>query len=168
MNENMNAAKQGHTIAQAFVFLLLGIFAVLCTLMVLLGAQLYRGSVARTEETASARVLNSYVINVVRANDASGLVRCEQRSGTDVLVFDWDADGASYETLVYCHDGYLRELFTEAGQQFNPAFGDEICPAQSFRAQMQDGLLRVELSDEHGQDSVLHLALRSSQEADHA
>lgn len=165
MNENKAAVKHSHTISQAFVFLLLGVFAVMSTLMVLFSAQLYRGAVAQTEQNSTARVLTSYVMNVVRGNDAAGSVHVDERGGVDVLAFDWKQDGAHYETLVYHYDGYLRELFADANQAFDPEFGDEICPAQGFRPEIRDGMLVVSLTDEHGQESVIHLALRSGQEA---
>ena len=44
-----------------FVFVLLGLFAVMSTLMVLLGAQMYRNTVDKTTENNEGRVLTAYV-----------------------------------------------------------------------------------------------------------
>jgi hypothetical protein len=167
MFENKAAVKHSHTISQAFVFLLLGVFAVMSTLMVLFSAQLYRGIVAQSEESAERRVLTSYLVNVTRGNDQANSVHTENRGGVDVLVFDWKDDESHYETLVYQHDGYLCELFAEASQPFNPDFGEEICPAQAFFPEIQNGMLEMTVTDANGGESVIHLALRSGQEAGH-
>ena len=167
MNENNAAVKHSHTISQAFVFLLLGVFAVMSTLMVLFSAQLYRGIVAQSEESAERRVLTSYLVNVARGNDALNQVHIDAREGVDVLVFDWKDGESHYETLVYQHDGYLRELFTDAEQPFDPDFGEEICPAQAFFPEIENGMLEMTVTDANGGESVIHMALRSGQEAGH-
>lgn len=168
MFENKSAVKHSHTISQAFVFLLLGVFAVMSTLMVLFSAQLYRGVVAQTGETAARRVLTSYLVNVVRGNDAADGVYVDTREGVEVLVLDWKDGESHYETLVYQHDGSLRELFADASAPFNPGFGEEICPARGFRPEIRDGMLQMNVTDENGGEHVIHLALRSGQEAAHA
>ena len=66
MNEKMTFVPRKHSISQVFVFVLLGIFAVMSTLMVLLSAQMYRGVVGKTEQNSSYRILTSYVSNAVR------------------------------------------------------------------------------------------------------
>lgn len=167
MNGTMNGSKHNHTISQAFVFLLLAVFAMLSTLMVLLSAQLYRGTVAQTERTGDKRVLSSYITNVVRGNDGAGMVHVDERAGVRMLVFDWEDSGEHYETMVYCHDGYLRELFADVRQEFDPEYGEEICAARAFEPALQDGLLEIRLEDEYGQESVLRLALRCGQEVNH-
>lgn len=167
MNANHPGIKHSHTISQAFVFLLLALFAVLSTIMVLFSAQLYRDCVAQTEASSQRRVLTSYLVNVVRGNDMADSVYTQNRDGTPVLVFDWKDGGDHYETLVYQHEGSLCELFQEANQPFDPGYGEEICPAQAFTPAIRDGLLEMDLTDANGQQSVIHLALRSGQEAAH-
>lgn len=167
MNENRAAVKHSHTISQAFVFLLLGVFAVMSTLMVLFSVQLYRGIVSQTEASSESRVLTSYLVNVARGNDALNQVHIDAREGVDVLVFDWLDGEDRYETLVYQHDGYLCELFADADQPFDPEFGEKICPAQGFIPEIKDGMLQMTVTDANGGESVIHLALRSGQEAGH-
>ena len=86
-------------------------------------------------------------------------------NGTDMLVLASDIDGAAYETLIYCHDGMLRELFTDVGQEFSPEYGEIICEAQSFEARIENGLLSVWMTDGAGDSVSIDIALRSRQEA---
>jgi len=105
------------------------------------------------------------VANVVRSNDAAGMVSVEKRGDIDVLVLGYDADGEKYETAIYCYEGTLCELFAGAEQEFEPAYGEKICGAQAFEPQIKDGLLSVKLTDAAGEEAVISIALRCSQEA---
>lgn len=163
----MNGMNQGRgqTISHAFVFLLLGVFALLSIMMVLISAQLYRDTVDRTELHGAQRILSSYVANVVRANDTRDMVYTDNRAGIDMLVFGWDVDGEIYETMVYCYEDTLRELFAAADQEFEPDYGEIICNVQEFEPIIdENGLLEVRLTDEQGVQSALHIALRCNQE----
>ena len=74
---NRKRTSQQHGMQGVFVFVLLGIFAVMSTMMVLLGAQMYRSTVERSAETNQDRVLSAYVRSMVRAGDARGAVSVE-------------------------------------------------------------------------------------------
>ena len=165
MNARTNFEPRNHMISQVFVFVLLGVFAVLSTFMVLLSAQLYRGVVGHTEQTATHRILTSYVMNAVRANDATDAIYIDERNDIDMLVFNWDVEGELYETKVYCYDGMLRELFTKASQEFKPGYGEAICEADSFAAMIDNGLLKIDVTDGEGNEIDIDIALRCSQEA---
>ena len=53
--------KSSHAISGAFVFMLLGIFAIFSTVMVLLSAKAYRGVVDKAAMHNSMRVASSYI-----------------------------------------------------------------------------------------------------------
>jgi len=156
--------RRRHGISGTFVFLLLGIFAVFSTLLVLLGAQLYRGIVDQGAQNNARRVLYSYVMNAVRGNDASGSVRLAEYDGMDMLVFCMDAGEEAYETRIYCHDGALRELFASVDSEFEPDYGEVICPAQAFEARLQGNLLEMRITDAQGESGTVHVALRCAVE----
>ena len=164
MTERRTFVPPKHSIAQVFVLVLLGIFAVMSTLMVLLSAQMYRGVVSRTEQNSTYRILTSYVSNAVRASDAENCVYTDHRNGVDMLVLTSEIDGDAYETLIYCHGGMLRELFADADQEFDPEYGEIICSAQSFAAQIDNDLLTVTLTDGTGGSATIDIALSCSQE----
>lgn len=154
---------RGHVISGAFVFLLLGVFAVVSTLMVLLSAQFYRATVAQTRTNSGQRVLCSYLMNVVRGNDAVDEVRVTNIDGVDVLALGCDAGGVRYETYIYCHEGYLMELFASADREFEPGYGERICEAQRFAPSLgADGVLEMRATDGAGEEHVLHVALHGA------
>ena len=69
--------KARHSMQGVFVFVLLGLFAVMSTLMVLLGAQMYRGTVDRSADNNRDRVLAAYVRSMLRSGDARGAVTAQ-------------------------------------------------------------------------------------------
>lgn len=150
---------RGQGVSGAFVFLLLGVFAVLSTLMVLLSAQLYRVTVDQTRYHNDQRVLGSYLMNVVRGNDAASAVRVAHYDDTDVLCLVSGEGDESYITYVYCWDGTLRELFASAKDAFVPENGERICPAQAFRPEVEGALLTMHCVDGRGRAQALQSAL---------
>ncbi len=164
MNEAGGGAARGHSISGAFVFLLLGVFAVFTTFMVLLGAQFYRSIVDETDAHAEERVITNYVLNTVRGNDSSDSISVKNIDGIDVLTFTWRIDGETYETMVYCYDGSIREYFAESEDDFRADYGEVICSAQSFEAEINGQLLTVEVVDAEGALHVMNMALRCNQE----
>ena len=155
--------RHGGALSGAFVFLLLGVFAIVSTLMVLLSAQFYRATLAQTGMHNQQRVLCSYLMNVARGNDAAGAARVLNIDGLDVLAFGCDVGETRSETRIYCYDGYLRELFAAVDREFEPGYGEKICEARSFSPSLvAGGLLEMRAEDGAGEEYVLHVALRGA------
>ena len=151
--------KVQHSMQGVFVFVLLGLFALMSTLMVLLGAQMYRSTVDRSEYNNEHRVMGAYVRSMIRSMDG-GEISVEQPGGIPALALKETIDDEEYVTWLYVHEGVLYEQFTELDEDFNPLDGTEICPANSLAAELRDGLLTVNLTDEDDVPSTVQVALR--------
>ena len=149
-----------HSMQGVFVFVLLGIFAVMSTLMVLLGAQMYRNTVDHATANNEDRVLGAYVRSMIRAEDGADDVAVEEFDGTKVLALNESIEGENYVTWLYCYEGQLYEQYTSAGHDFEPQSGSAICPAQSFEPKISDGLLTVDMTDGAGQPCTVCVGLR--------
>ena len=152
-----------HSVQGVFVFVLLGLFALMSTLMVLLGAQMYRGTVDKTTRNNEDRVLSAYVRSMVRAQDAADAVRVETNGDTQCLALYEDIDGETFVTWIYQYDGQLYEQFTEADYAFDPAGGSPICPANSFAASLEGRLLTVDMTNEKDEPCRVQVALRCAE-----
>lgn len=159
MNSTGGMRARGHVISGAFVFLLLGVFAVFSTLMVLMSAQLYRVTVDQTRAHNEERVLSSYLLNTVRGGDARGTLEVFSVDGVNVLALGYDAGAQRYQTQIYCWDGYLRERFADAAEPFAPDYGEKICAADGFAAKLRGGMLEMRVADGQGREQILHVAL---------
>ena len=149
-----------HSMQGAFVFVLLGLFAVMSTLMVLLGAQMYRNTVDHAAANNEGRVLGAYVRSMIRAEDGADDVAVENFGGMPVLALSEHIDGEDYVTWLYCHEGQLFEQYTSAGHDFEPDSGTAICPAQRFEPTLSDGLLTVDMIEGDGTPCTVRVGLR--------
>jgi hypothetical protein len=102
-----------HGMQGIFVFVLLGLFAVMSTLLVLAGTQMYRSMVRRTEDTNSARVLYSYVRNMVREEDALDAVTVEDTEAVKTICMEEQLGSETFITRIYLYEGQLYEQFTK-------------------------------------------------------
>ena len=151
-----------HQIQNVFIFLLLGIFATLSTLTVLLGAQAYQSIVRRSDAQSADRILRAFVRGAVQAEDADGAVFVEELDGVRMLTLTSKIDGETYVRRIYCHDGELRERFTSAGRPFDPELGETVCAARDFEPRIEGGLLTVRMTGSDGEPCEVCVALRSA------
>lgn len=154
--------RERHQIQNVFIFLLLGLFAALSTLTVLLGAQTYQRIVRRSDAQSMDRILRAFVRGAAQAEDAAGSVFVEEIDGVRMLTLTSEIDGEEYTRRIYCYDGALRERFTSAGRTFDPELGETICAAQTFDPRIEGGLLTVYAAGADGEPCEVCVALRSA------
>lgn len=170
-----------HRLDGLIALLLFGIFAV-CVLAVLLtGANAYRRLTQRDQTAFDRRVCVQYLATRVRQADrhvgvldpegriwtgdgspallSVGAVTVEPFGDTEALVLAEDAD---YCTRIYWYDGYLMELYAEKNGDFQPGDGTPIMAAGGFAAELEDGLLTLDVTSPAGDADTLRLDLRSS------
>ena len=83
---------KSHSISGAFVFMLLGVFAVFSMLLVVLGAQAYRTTVDGAAAHTQKRIVTAFVRNAVRAQDERGAITVEEHDGLPVLALSSELD----------------------------------------------------------------------------
>ena len=100
-----------------------------------------------------------YLTTKVRQSDCAGAV--SETDGSSTLVLTEKIDGITYETRIYCYDGYLRELFCAKGAGLAATFGEEILPMEDFQVSLENGFLSAALSLPDGTTDHVVLQLRS-------
>lgn len=143
------------------VLLLFGVFTVCILIVLLTGADIYQRLSVRDQLSYDQRTAAQYLTTRVRQADRLGDVSIRRFEGQDALVFTEVIEGDAYETLVYCYDGYLRELFVAADGGFLPEDGEKVLAAQGLTIRQDGQLLDVELTSPSGELQVLSLYLRS-------
>lgn len=141
------------------VLLVFAVFMV-CVLFVLLtGADVVQKLTDRDQKSYQQRTAVQYVTMRVHQADREGMVQVRRVDDQDVLVLAESIEGCPYETLVYYADGYLWEMFTEAGLTLPLEYGEKILPAAGFSAQKQEDALnlQIDLADGSSQRVILHL-----------
>lgn len=132
----------------ASALMLLAVFAA-CSVMVLLsGADVYAGIQARDEAAIGTRTAQAYVTARIRSYDETGRIRIvpEEGGAGNTLAMEETYDGRSFTTLLYVHDGTLRELFMPSDAGLGPEDGEPVLDLDYIRfSDAGDGTLRVSI-----------------------
>lgn len=147
-------------IQNVFVLLLLAVFAAMSTLLVTLGAQVYRGTVDRANANNQARILSTVVRSALWAEDGLSEVTIEEHDGVTVLAIVSDYGDECYIKRLFCRDGMLYESFMSAEYGFSLESGESICQAAAFQPVIEDGFLTVHLTGQDGTQSAVQHQLR--------
>lgn len=156
----MRRTKKQSTFDGVIALLLFGVFAACVLLVLLTGSDVYRKLTVRDQEAYDQRTAIQYVATKVRQAELGSAINVQDFDGTEALTFTEYIDGEPYLTRIYCHDGWITELFAFEGGEFSPEDGERVVEAQALDFDLNDGLLTVDLTDENGQDSSLTLSLR--------
>lgn len=109
---------KSHSISGAFVFMLLGVFAVFSMLLVVLGAQAYRTTVDGAAAHTQKRIVTAFVRNAVRAQDERGAITVEEHDGLPVLALSSELDGERYVQYIYSYGGSLANCLPRRDMVF--------------------------------------------------
>ena len=142
------------------VLLVFAVFMVSVLFVLLCGADTVQKLTSRDQRTYNHRTAVQYVAMRVHQADVAGAVTVENGE-TPALVLTETIEGQSYETRIYCYDGYLREMFCQQNAGLSPEFGEEILPMEDFRISLSDTLLQAEFFMLDGTAESLSLYLRS-------
>lgn len=120
--------KKPHSISVLFMLVLFTVFAVLSVLLIIVGSKVYGNIVDSQETNGNGRNILSYVTNKVRSCQTLGKVYIEEKEGVPVLVIE----DKELETLIFFHEGKLKEATISAGDDYNLHFGDIIAEVNDF------------------------------------
>ena len=155
-------AKRKFSISALGPWLLLALFAAGILTVLLSGVGAYRDLAERDRQAYDSRTGCQFLATKVRQNPCAQVA---QFGDGDCLLLRETYDGVEYWTRVYCHDGWLMELFTLGGADFAPEDGEKILPARSLTLQQEKGLLQLTFVDGSGRSTDLVLSLRLGKEA---
>ena len=129
-----------------FVLMIFCVFAVSVFLVLILGGSTYRNMNDISQEGQSERIVLSYIRTKMRNIDNVSVGSFDGNSKLELIeVFGT----RTFVTAIYLYDGWVRELFRDADNEFHPANGVPIIQVGSLDFETVDnGLIRV--STEHG------------------
>lgn len=155
-----NMMKKNH-LSSVLVLLVFAVFVVSILMVLLTGADVVQKLNERDRRSYDQRTIIQYITTRMRQGDERGMVEVRQMEGKSVLALGEEIEGIRYETLVYCWDGYLCELFVEAGLDMGLEFGEWILPMQELSFADEGACIRAELTMSDGREQSVILALRS-------
>ncbi len=138
----------------------LGLFALCLTALLLAGAGVYRRMVDSGDRSYAARTCAQYVGTKVRQCENAAALGVEDFQGVPALVIAEQIENTPYITRIYCHEGWLMELFSAREGELSPENGEKLLPAQAFSCELQPDRLQVTVVDGFGRPVYLTFALR--------
>lgn len=124
--------KKDSKVTGFLVLVVFALFAVCLLLVLLTGAKSYESLVRRGDAAYDYRTAAQYLATRVRQSDVAEGICLEAFGGCDALVLRQEIDGESYCTRIYCHDGWLRELFTTEKGSFSPEDGEKLLKMEAL------------------------------------
>lgn len=155
-----------HIVDVLFVLALFGVFAASALMLVTLGANVYKQTVAHMDENYEERTAYAYITEKIRQNNTDGAISVEELEGAPALVFTQHVSDVEYCTYLYFYDGYLKELSlrkdTYAGSNLLSA-GQDIVPLAAFSIDsVQDNLIKLRIYTENGDSFMIYASLCSN------
>ena len=147
----MKIKQNTHMTDVLFTLALFCVFAASSLLVVLIGANVYNGTVERMSRNFDTRASVTYVFTKVKQNDMVGAVSLSEIEGVPALALDRDINGAVYRTWIYHHDGYLKEIFTSQDREARLMDGQSIVAVEQFMIERSgDNLYKLTSVDKNG------------------
>lgn len=157
--------NSGQSIQFLFTMVLLFSLVISAVFTILFGAKVYQNIQDRMDDNFGGTTALSYISNKVKQNDKEGMISVETIEGTPVLKLVERYDSGDYNTLIYCQNGQLKELFSSEDSGLSLGDGMDIMALEDLDLEMtEDHLLKIETQEGGGE--YLLLSLRS-QEAAH-
>ena len=142
--------------------LVFGVFALCVAAVLLTGAGAYKKLTARGTDSYDKRVAVRYL--TTRFHQAADM-QIEDFSGLQAMTVREKIGGRVYVTRVYCHDGYIRELFAAESTQVHPDDGEILLAAGDLDFSVDDEILIVEITHPDGEVQQLFFWLPKWKEA---
>ena len=161
----MNNRSGKRSISGLAALILLGVFAAGILTVLLTGASAYKGLTERDATSYDSRTCVQYLTTKVRQAPAPGAVVLSDFGDGDSLLIREEIDGNEYWTQIYCHNGWMMELFTLANAGLAPEDGDKILPVQSMNMERSGDLLQLDIVDGNDTENTVLLALRGGEGA---
>ena len=150
--------------------LIFTIFAACILIVLLFGANIYQTFTERDRTGYDHRTIAQYITTRVRQSDGDTLPFVGDFDETDgkeagnTFFIREKLGDITCLTRLYCHDGYLYELFAPDGMDFEPADGEQVLPLNALTFRMDGDLLFTEIEYPDGSCETLILHLRSKKE----
>jgi hypothetical protein len=148
----MNQKNQKkHTVDILFVLILFGVFAFSALMLVIMGSNVYTKTVNAMENNFNNRTSYAYITEKFRRNDSVNSISIEEINSNSAFVFNEIINDVEYETYLYIHDGYLKEMLIKKGNSLPLEAGNIILEASNFSIiQEENNIYHCSLEEESG------------------
>ena len=139
------------------------VFAASVLMVLMNGAQVYRGVAQRLEQYYEERSCLSYIATKLRHFDTADAVSLTEFGDGEALLLTQVIAGDEYGTMIYTYEGMVMELFTDMPIAFGPEAGSKVLPAKAlhFSWLSEGSLLQIGCTGASGNSADVRIALRA-------
>ena len=159
----MKSFKRKSNISTVAALLTFAVFAVCVVSVLLYGAKAYKNLTGVDSENYTYRTCAQFINTKLHQGVCADRVSTGRFGDGDCIIFEETIEGDDYLTGLYCHDGWLCELFIskDAGfESFEPQDGEKVLEASVLQTSLKDGLLSVAINDSADHRIEMNFALR--------
>ncbi len=156
--------KRSHVIDTLFVLCLLFLFIISAITVIIIGAGVYKKNVSAMSGNYSHRIACAYISEKIRQSDVKGRIFTAEMFGQTTLVMQDEVDGVLYNTYIYNHDGYLRELYARSDlKELFPQSGQKILEISSFDiTELNESCFKIQVTLDDGTVEDFLISKRST------
>ena len=155
--------RKNHNISTVAALLTFAVFAVCVVSVLLYGAKAYKNLTDTDSDNYTYRTCAQFINTKLHQSVSAEKVSVEQFGDGDCISFEENIEGDDYITSLYCHDGWLCELFISKGaglESFDPMDGEKVLEASNLKAEIDGGMLNISVTDSADHDIKMNFALR--------
>jgi len=160
----MKSNKKERNLSTIAALLLFAVFATGVFAVLLTGAKVYRTLVQRDETVYDSRTCSQYLASKLRQIPTPDAISVSEFGESEALIITQVMEEDTYVTRIYCHNGWLMELFSVAQGEFSPEDGEKVLPASGLKVTQQGDLLMISVTDGNGEHLQLRFTLRGWEE----
>ena len=155
--------EKKHVIDFLFPLAVFFVLAVSSVALVVLASGLYSRQVKESADSYSGRTALAYVTEKIHQNDENGAVSVGNFDGGNALVIRQNYGEKEYVTYLYLYEGYLRELFVQAGTEAKASDGRKILETKNFGAEKaSNGVFYLYCENEDGKKKDTFVSVKSA------
>ncbi len=134
----------GSTLSGVLALVLLAVLSVSVLGVLLGGARVYQNLTHQGQEDYNRRTCLQYLSTKLRQAQTPDSLELRPFGDGDALFLLERYGSRTFVTRIYCHDGWLMELFSIDDAGFSPEDGEKILPLDGLRIQEKTGIVEIE------------------------
>lgn len=132
------------SISSVAALLVLAVFSIGILGVLLGGARVYKGLTGQGQADYDRRTCLQYLSTKLSQSTSPDSICVRQFGCGDALFLIETIDGREFVTRIYCHNGWLMELFSVNDPSFAPEDGEKILPLGNLNISQNGNLLTLQ------------------------
>lgn len=136
--------RSERSISSVAALMMLAVFSLSILGVLLGGGRIYKNLTLQGKTDYDSRTCLQYLSTKLFQSTSPESISIHSFGTSDALFLTENIDGREYVTRIYCHNGWLMELFSVNSDGFAPEDGEKILPLDSLTVTRNGSLLTLQ------------------------